>query len=439
MPLELDLQVASAAPDLPSEAQFRAWCELALRQRPESELTIRLVDEAEGLELNSTYRHKDYATNVLSFPADVPDELLDIPLLGDLVICAPVVAREALEQRKPLQAHWAHLVIHGCLHLLGYDHIDDAEAEEMETLERELLAELGHPDPYACDDEEPPSKEKMSEDRSSNGHKSWLDKITQAFAHEPRNRQELLELLRDAHDNKLLDSEALSIVEGAIQVADLQVRDIMVPRSQMMSIRSTQTPKEFLPAIIEAAHSRYPVVGESLDDVMGVLLAKDLLPLILHNDERPFDIKELLRPATFVPESKRLNVLLREFRANRNHMAIVIDEYGGVAGLVTIEDVLEQIVGDIEDEHDVEEDSYIKPLPSGDFIVKALTPVDAFNDFFGSEFSDEEFDTVGGLVMSAFGHLPKRNEVVELGEFRFRVLNADSRRVHLLRLSPLQN
>lgn len=160
MPLELDLQVASAAPDLPSEAQFRAWCELALRQRPESELTIRLVDEAEGLELNSTYRHKDYATNVLSFPADVPDELLDIPLLGDLVICAPVVAREALEQRKPLQAHWAHLVIHGCLHLLGYDHIDDTEAEEMETLERELLAELGHPDPYACDDEEPPSKEK---------------------------------------------------------------------------------------------------------------------------------------------------------------------------------------------------------------------------------------------------------------------------------------
>lgn len=202
----------------------------------------------------------------------------------------------------------------------------------------------------------------MSEDRSSNGHKSWLDKITQAFAHEPRNRQELLELLRDAHDNKLLDSEALSIVEGAIQVADLQVRDIMVPRSQMMSIRSTQTPKEFLPAIIEAAHSRYPVVGESLDDVMGVLLAKDLLPLILHNDERPFDIKELLRPATFVPESKRLNVLLREFRANRNHMAIVIDEYGGVAGLVTIEDVLEQIVGDIEDEHDVEEDSYIKQI-----------------------------------------------------------------------------
>ena len=152
--LELDLQVASQAPALPSEAQFRLWCELALRQRTnDSELTIRLVDEAEGRELNKTWRHKDYATNVLSFPADVPDELLDIPLLGDLVICAPVVTREAAEQGKSAEAHWAHLVIHGCLHLLGYDHIDDAEAEEMEGLERELLAELGHPDPYAADEE----------------------------------------------------------------------------------------------------------------------------------------------------------------------------------------------------------------------------------------------------------------------------------------------
>ncbi|MDH4608206.1 HlyC/CorC family transporter [Pseudomonas sp. BN102] len=277
----------------------------------------------------------------------------------------------------------------------------------------------------------------MSEDRSSNGHRSWLEKLTQAFAHEPKSRQELLELLREAHQNKLLDSEALSIVEGAIQVADLQVRDIMVPRSQMISIKANQTPREFLPAIIDAAHSRYPVIGESIDDVMGILLAKDLLPLILQENGHSFNIKDLLRPATFVPESKRLNVLLREFRANHNHMAIVIDEYGGVAGLVTIEDVLEQIVGDIEDEHDVEEDSYIKPLPSGDFIVKALTPVDTFNEFFETEFSEDEFDTVGGLVMGAFGHLPKRNETTEIGEFRFRVLNADSRRIHLLRLSPL--
>src|SRR5690606_33038424 len=254
-----------------------------------------------------------------------------------------------------------------------------------------------------------------------------------------KSRQELLELLREAHQNKLLDSEALSIVEGAIQVADLQVRDIMVPRSQMISIKATQTPKEFLPAIIDAAHSRYPVIGESLDEVMGILLAKDLLPLILHDGDRPFNIKDLLRPATFVPESKRLNVLLREFRANHNHMAVVIDEYGGVAGLVTIEDVLEQIVGDIEDEHDVEEDSYIKPLPAGDVSVKARTPVDAVNEFFETDFSEEEFDTVGGLVMGAFGHLPKRNETTEIGEFRFRVLNADSRRIHLLRLSPLSH
>ncbi|WP_415753484.1 HlyC/CorC family transporter [Pseudomonas leptonychotis] len=279
----------------------------------------------------------------------------------------------------------------------------------------------------------------MSEDRSSNEQKSWFNRLTQAFAHEPKNRKELLEVLREAHQNKLLDSEALAIVEGAIQVADLQVRDIMVPRSQMMSIKANQTPKEFLPSIIEAAHSRYPVVGESLDDVVGILLAKDLLPLILQGENASFNIKDLLRPATFVPESKRLNVLLREFRANHNHMAVVIDEYGGVAGLVTIEDVLEQIVGDIEDEHDVEEDSYVKPLPSGDFLVKALTPIDSFNETFDTSFSDDEFDTVGGLVMSAFGHLPKRNEVTEIGEFRFRVLNADSRRIHLLRLTPINN
>ena len=278
----------------------------------------------------------------------------------------------------------------------------------------------------------------MSDDRSSQVQKSWLERITQAFAHEPKSRQELLEVLREAHDNKLLDTEALNIVEGAIQVADLQVRDIMIPRSQIISVKAGQTPREFLPAIIEAAHSRYPVVGEHLDEVLGVLLAKDLLPLILEQQADSFDLRPLLRPATFVPESKRLNVLLREFRTNRNHMAIVIDEYGGVAGLVTIEDVLEQIVGDIEDEHDVEEDSYIKPLPSGDFLIKALTPIENFNEAFDTEFPDSEFDTVGGLVMNAFGHLPKRNEVTEIGEYRFRVLNADSRRVHLLRLTPLE-
>ncbi|AQZ94920.1 HlyC/CorC family transporter [Halopseudomonas phragmitis] len=277
----------------------------------------------------------------------------------------------------------------------------------------------------------------MSEDRSTNGHKSWLDRLVQAFVHEPKNRQELLELLREAHQNEVLDIEALSIIEGALQVSDMQVRDIMVPRSQMTTIKSTQAPRDFLPAVIEAAHSRYPVIGESIDEVLGILLAKDLLPLLLDGNCERFNLKEVLRPATFVPESKRLNVLLREFRSTRNHMAIVIDEYGGVSGLVTIEDVLEQIVGDIEDEHDVDEDSQIKPLPSGDFLVKGLTPIEDFNEHFGSDFPDEEFDTVGGLVMNAFGHLPKRNEVVELEGFRVRVLNADSRRVHLLRITVI--
>lgn len=280
------------------------------------------------------------------------------------------------------------------------------------------------------------NKTDMNEDRSSNGHRSWLERIVQAFAHEPKSRQELLELLREAHENKVLDSEALSIVEGAISVADLQVRDIMVPRSQIISVKAHQTPQEFLPAVIEAAHSRYPVIGETPDDILGVLLAKDLLPLIIHGDQA-FDLKTILRPATFVPESKRLNVLLREFRTTHNHMAIVVDEYGGVAGLVTIEDVLEQIVGDIEDEHDVEEESFIKPLPSGDFIVKALTPVQAINDFFDTEYPDQDVDTVGGLVMSAFGHLPRRNEEVVIDDFRFRVLNADGRRIHLLRMTPI--
>ncbi|MDC7829730.1 MULTISPECIES: HlyC/CorC family transporter [Pseudomonas] len=276
----------------------------------------------------------------------------------------------------------------------------------------------------------------MNEDRSGTGHRSWLERIVQAFAHEPKSRQELLELLREAHENKVLDSEVLSIVEGAISVADLQVRDIMVPRSQIISIRAQQTPAEFLPAVIEAAHSRYPVIGDGPDDVLGLLLAKDLLPLLL-DPARVFDFKTALRPATFVPESKRLNVLLREFRSTHSHMAIVVDEYGGVAGLVTIEDVLEQIVGEIEDEHDVEEESFIKSLPNGDFVVKALTPIETLNEILETRFADTEADTAGGLVMNRLGHLPKRNEETVIDDFRFRVLNADGRRIHLLRVTPV--
>lgn len=279
----------------------------------------------------------------------------------------------------------------------------------------------------------------MSEEKSNNERKSWFSKLTHAFVHEPKNRHELLDLLREARQNKLLDNEELSIIERAVQVADLQVRDIMVPRSQVVSIKASQKPRDFLPSIINATHSRYPVVGENSDDVLGLLLAKDLLPLILQGSFDCFNIRDLLRPATFVPESKRLNVLLREFRANHNHMAIVIDEYGGVSGVVTIEDVLEQIVGDIEDEHDVEEESYIKPLPSGDFLIKALTPIENFNKFFKSTFSNEEFDTVGGLVVNSFNYLPKRNEITEIGGlYRMKVLNADSRRIHLIRLSHIK-
>ena len=276
----------------------------------------------------------------------------------------------------------------------------------------------------------------MNEDRSGTGHRSWLERIVQAFAHEPKSRQELLELLREAHENKVLDSEALSIVEGAISVADLQVRDIMVPRSQIISIRAHQTPAESLPAAIEAAPSRYPVIGDGPDDVLGLLLAKDLLPLLLDH-ERTFDLKAVLRPATFVPESKRLNVLLREFRSTHSHMAIVVDEYGGVAGLVTIEDVLEQIVGESEDEHDVEAESLIKSLPNGDFVVKALTPIETLNETLETRFADAEADTAGGLVMNRLGHLPKRNEETVIDDFRFRVLNADGRRIHLLRVTPV--
>lgn len=279
----------------------------------------------------------------------------------------------------------------------------------------------------------------MSEDQSSH-HKSWFEKITNVFAHEPKSRQELLAFLYEAHANKLLDADALTIVESAIQIADLQVRDIMLSRSQMVSIKVTQTIAELLPIIIQTAHSRYPVLEEDNETIVGILLAKDLLPYLLKfssGQEIKFDIRSLLRPATYVPESKRVNVLLREFRATHNHMAIIVDEYGGVAGLVTIEDVLEQIVGDIEDEHDTEEDSYIRPQPNGDYVVKAQTPIHVFNHYFPENRYSEEFGkTIGDLVIHHFGHLPKRNETKVIGDFNYRVLTADSRRLHLLRLTP---
>ncbi|MDX1734550.1 MAG: transporter associated domain-containing protein [Halioglobus sp.] len=279
----------------------------------------------------------------------------------------------------------------------------------------------------------------MSEERTGNetGDRTWIDKIALLFSSEPRSRGDLEDVLAVAAENDVIDEDARGIMEGAMQVSDMQAREIMVPRAQMRVIKADCTLEEILPQIIESAHSRYPVVGDSTDDVLGILLAKDLLPQILEPDGPDFKIENLLRPTVVVPESKRLNVLLGEFRENRNHMAIVIDEYGGVAGLVTIEDVLEEIVGEIEDETDAQADRFIRKISTDDFLIKALTPIDDFNAYFDSDFSDQEFDTIGGLVIHALGHMPTRNEVATIDNFEFKVINADQRKIHSLRMRPL--
>ncbi len=281
----------------------------------------------------------------------------------------------------------------------------------------------------------------MSQDHpgSDAPEKSWLDKISHLFSSEPRNRKDLEDVLSIAAENEVIDDDARTIIEGAMQVSDMQVRDIMIPRSQMVVIKAECTLEEMLPQIIRSAHSRYPVIGESPDDILGILLAKDLLPEILSEDRNLFKIDPLLRPTVVVPESKRLNVLLREFRMNRNHMAIVIDEYGGVAGLVTIEDVLEEIVGEIEDETDAEADRFIRKISEADYFIKALTPIDEFNEYFSCGFSEEGFDTIGGLVIQALGHMPTRNEIAVIDKFEFKVINADQRKIHSLRMRPLQD
>ncbi len=275
----------------------------------------------------------------------------------------------------------------------------------------------------------------MSDERSESGDKTWLEKIAQAFNHEPRSREELLEVLQIAADNEVIDGDTHEIIQGAIEVTGMQVRDVMIPRPQMVVIKIDEEPQAILERIVDAGHSRYPVVAETSDDVKGILLAKDLLWHALRPDPEDLELQALLRPATFIPESKRLTVLLREFRENRNHMAIVIDEYGGVAGLVTIEDVLEEIVGDIADEYDKRKDSFIRRISSNDYLIRALTPIEEFNEYFDAELNEDEFDTIGGLVMQRFGYLPRRNEVATVEGFRFKVLNADSRQIHLLRLS----
>lgn len=267
--------------------------------------------------------------------------------------------------------------------------------------------------------------------------RSWLDRIAQIFSDEPTDTGSLLEILRNAAHDNVLDADALSIIEGALQVSNMQVREIMIPRPQMVTVSARNTLEEVLDTVVTVSHSRFPVVAENSDSVIGILLAKDLLPFALKRDTSDFDVKRILRPATFVPESKRLNVLLREFRETRHHMAIVIDEYGSACGVVTIEDVLEQIVGEIDDEYDVDDDSFIKRIDAQNFVVKALTPIAEFNEAFEHDFSDADVDTLGGLVLRHFGHIPERDETVVIGPFRFTILSSDSRQVRLLKVTRL--
>ncbi len=279
--------------------------------------------------------------------------------------------------------------------------------------------------------------EPHSTDKEEKPRRNWLERFGQKLQGGLKSRDELLDALRSALKNHVIDNDALSMIEGVLGVSEMQVRDIMIPRSQMVVVDRDEDLKSILETVVDSAHSRFPAVGENRDKVVGILLAKDLLPYFLGEDNDRFNLRDVLRPAVFIPESKRLNVLLKEFRASRNHMAMVVDEYGGVAGLVTIEDVLEQIVGEIEDEHDFEEDTFIYAHDNGNYTVKAITPIDEFNDYFSADFSDEEFDTVGGLLMHAFGHLPKRGETLDMGHFHFRVLRASNRQIHLLQVNRI--
>ena len=274
----------------------------------------------------------------------------------------------------------------------------------------------------------------MADQRPRRLRRGWLKRLQQQMSGEPQNREALLEELRKASERGLLDADALDMLEGAIAVGDLQARDIMVPRSQMAVVARDDRAEKLLPVVVESGHSRFPVIGEDRDQVIGILIAKDLLRYYAENAPGDFDIREVIRPAVFVPESKRLNVLLKEFRKNRHHMAIVVDEYGGVAGLVTIEDVIEQIVGDIADEYDVEDDQPIRRDDERQYTVRALTRISEFNDYFGTRFSDAEFDTIGGLVAHGFGRVPRRGDTVRLDELEFRVLRADRRRIDLLKV-----
>ena len=272
------------------------------------------------------------------------------------------------------------------------------------------------------------------------GTRSWFGLVARALTggrDEPRDRAALVRTLRDAERRNVVGPDALAMIEGALSVGDMQVREIMVPRAQMVVIEGDRVPEEFVGAVVESGHSRFPVIGDNRDEVEGILFAKDLLTYFARDRNDRFDLADAMRPAVFIPESKRLDVLLREFKSSRNHMAIVVDEFGGVSGLVTIEDVLEQIVGEIDDEHDTADERLIHAHANGEFTVKARTPVEDFNEYFGGAFDDDETDTIGGVVVRAFARLPSRLEQITLDGFRFTVVRADKRRVHLLRVRPV--
>jgi len=274
----------------------------------------------------------------------------------------------------------------------------------------------------------------MNDDRPA-GHGSWLRRLVESLTGEPRDIEQLSDLLADAKDRGLIEADVLSMMEGVLQVSGIQVRDVMVPRAQMVVVQREDPPEKILPTVIESGHSRFPVVGGDRDEVVGILLAKDLLRYFAEDSATGFDIRECLRPAVFIPESKRLNVLLKEFRNSHNHMAIVVDEYGGVSGLLTIEDVLEQIVGDIGDEYDVDDVEGIRKEAERTYAVPALTRIEEFNDVFDTRFSDEEADTIGGLVLHELGRMPRRGEAIELGGLELKVLRADRRRIETLRVT----
>jgi magnesium and cobalt transporter len=264
---------------------------------------------------------------------------------------------------------------------------------------------------------------------------TWFGRLRQVIRGDTATREDLLQLLRDAHERTVLDADELAMLEGVLAVSEMQVRDVMVPRSQMVVLDRDASREEILKTVVESGHSRFPLIGNDREEVVGILLAKDVLRYVVEAPDQPFDITRWLRPATFIPESKRLNTLLKELRISRNHLSVVVDEYGGLTGLITIEDVLEEIVGEIDDEFDSAEAGPIQQQDPGVYHLRALTRIDEFNEFFNASLEDEHYDTVGGLVMYALGHLPRRGETVTIGDFQFRVLQADRRRIHSVELT----